>query len=80
MVLYLHGAGERGTDNLSPLLNESFAFTFLDAAVKLHTRASFWFPRLPWRLWGAIHAASTGAYYPVSISLSAVTNLLVYGG
>jgi predicted esterase len=99
MVLYLHGGGERGTDNLSPLLNEPFARTFFSPAVQTthpsfflvpqcplylqetDPREEFWVNNFDTNLDGTPHAGwEPDAYriadYPVSASLSAVTNLI----
>jgi predicted esterase len=99
LVLFLHGGGERGTDNDSPLLNESFAQTFFSPEVQTTHPSFFLVPQCPQEIlggdpqgeyWvnnfennpdGTPHAGFAWdsyriADYPVSTSLSAVTNLL----
>lgn len=47
LVLFLHGGGERGTDNVSPLLNEPFAQTFFSPEVQATHPSFFLVPQCP---------------------------------
>ncbi|MBB6050413.1 prolyl oligopeptidase family serine peptidase [Armatimonas rosea] len=52
LVLFLHGGGERGTDNVSPLLNEPFAQTFFSPEVQAAHPSFFLVPQCPLEIIG----------------------------
>jgi predicted peptidase len=99
LVLYLHGSGERGTDNRQPLDIEQFAQRFYSPEAQAAHPSFFLVPQCPWEVlggdprgeyWvnnfetypdGTPHpgfswTSYSTADYPVSTSLSAVTNLI----
>lgn len=47
LVLFLHGGGDRGTDNRSPLLNETFALDFVSARVQAAHPSFLLVPQAP---------------------------------
>ena len=47
LVLFLHGGGDRGTDNRAPLLNETFALNLLNASVQSAHPSFFLVPQAP---------------------------------
>jgi predicted peptidase len=52
LVLFLHGGGERGTDNTTPLLSEPFAQTFFSSEVQATHPSFFLVPQCPLEIIG----------------------------